>query len=83
MSARRRFWGWGNEGEGPSDEQAHGIAKTLAARFETEIELAPEPRIEEIALPAPRVTPPAAVAASARPSTTSRVSPPAVRVRTR
>jgi alkyldihydroxyacetonephosphate synthase len=62
VSARRRFWGWGNEGEGPSAEQAHGIAKTLAARFETEIELAPEPRIEEIALPAPRVTPPSAVA---------------------
>ena len=28
--ARRKFWGWGNEGDGPNEEQARGIARTLA-----------------------------------------------------
>ena len=25
--ARRKFWGWGNEGDGPNEEQARGIAR--------------------------------------------------------
>jgi alkyldihydroxyacetonephosphate synthase len=61
--ARRKFWGWGREGEGPSEEQAAGIARALAARFgRGDIALAPVPRIEEVALPAPRVAPPAVLA---------------------
>jgi alkyldihydroxyacetonephosphate synthase len=59
--ARRKFWGWGNEGDGPSEEQARGIARTLAERFGVAVELAPEPRLEDVALPAPRVTPPRAL----------------------
>ena len=55
---RRKFWGWGNEGDGPNEEQSRGIAKTLAARFGVEVELAPEPRIEQVALPEPRIAPP-------------------------
>ncbi len=30
---RRRFWGWGREGEGPDETQALGIARALAERF--------------------------------------------------
>jgi alkyldihydroxyacetonephosphate synthase len=62
--ARRKFWGWGNEGDGPNEEQSRGIARTLAERFGVAVELAPEPRIEDIDLPAPRVTPPRGLAAS-------------------
>jgi len=60
---RRKFWGWGVEGAGPSAAQSEGIGKTLAARFPGHafVPLAP-PQIDEIALPAPRVAPPAALA---------------------
>ncbi|HVH07039.1 MAG TPA: FAD-binding oxidoreductase, partial [Myxococcota bacterium] len=61
---RRKFWGWGLEGEGPSAEQAAGIAATLAARFGTALAAPlPAPRIENVALRAPRVQPPRALAA--------------------
>src|SRR5688572_25015035 len=62
--ARRKFWGWGNEGDGPSEEQSRGIARTLAERFGVAVELAPEPRIEDVALPKPRVAPPRGLAGS-------------------
>jgi len=58
----RRFWGWGSEGEGPNEDQSGGIAATLAARFGLEeVALAPEPRIEDVKLRAPRVAPPASL----------------------
>ncbi|MCH7707309.1 MAG: FAD-binding oxidoreductase [Myxococcales bacterium] len=60
---RRKFWGWGNEGEGPNDEQARGIGRMLAERFGIdEVHVAPEPRIEDIVLPKPRISPPSALA---------------------
>ncbi len=58
----RSFWGWGIEGAGPTPEQRAGIARTLGARFGSVLEPIPAPRIEEIALRAPRVTPPPALA---------------------
>ena len=61
---RRRFWGWGWEGEGPAPEQQEAIARLLAARFDVPVpEIAAPPRLEELRLPAPRVRPPAALAA--------------------
>src|SRR5262245_41683883 len=64
MPARRSFWGWGHEGAGPNEEQALGIARTLAARFaQPDLRLAPAPRLEDLRLPAPRVAAPAALAA--------------------
>jgi len=61
---RRRFWGWGREGDGPTPEQQAAIARALAARFTlAEVTVAPPPRLEELALPAPRIAPPAALAA--------------------
>jgi alkyldihydroxyacetonephosphate synthase len=63
MTKQRKFWGWGYEGEGPSDSQALGIAKTLAGRFGVDgLEVAPPPRIEDVALPEPRITAPGSLA---------------------
>ena len=60
---RRKFWGWGYEDEGPTPEQQGKIAEVLAARFGIDVPaLTPAPRVEELQLRAPRVTPPAALA---------------------
>jgi len=60
---RRKFWGWGYEGGGPTAEQEDRIAQALTARFGIETpERAPVPRIEEIELRAPRVAPPKSLA---------------------
>lgn len=61
MTRRRKFWGWGYEDGGPNEEQAQGIAGTLAQRFGVAIDLAPIPRTQEIALAAPRIAPPSAL----------------------
>jgi len=62
-AAQRSFWGWGREGAGPDAAQQQAIVRTLAARFAAgERTLAPAPRIEDIALPAARISPPAALA---------------------
>ncbi len=63
-SPRRRFWGWGYEGHGPNAEQQRRIAELLAARFRIDVpEPVPPPRVEELALRAPRLAPPASLAA--------------------
>ena len=60
----RRFWGWGCEGHGPTPDQQRAIAQVLAARFGLgELAIAAPPRIDELTLPAPRLAPPAALAA--------------------
>lgn len=60
MAERRlKFWGWGFEDEGPDAAATEKIAATLARRFGLSgLEVARPPRIEELALPAPRVEPP-------------------------
>jgi len=56
MSERRRkFWGWGYEGAGPSAEQNALILKNLSERFGQSLEATPPPREAEIALAPPRV----------------------------
>jgi alkyldihydroxyacetonephosphate synthase len=61
---RRKFWGWGCEGEGPSPDQQHGILRTLANRYDLDdVPLAPEPRLADIELREPRVSAPATLAA--------------------
>ena len=61
--ARRKFWGWGVEGAGPTPEQVDGIARTLATRFPgVELVRRAPPTEAELALPAPRVAPPASLA---------------------
>src|SRR5215470_488111 len=63
MTRRRKFWGWGWEDEGPTPEQQQKIAQLLAARFNLgDLTITAPPRIEELALRAPRLAPPAALA---------------------
>jgi alkyldihydroxyacetonephosphate synthase len=60
---RRKFWGCGYEGEGPTAEQQERIGALLAARYGIEAPRPqPPPRLEEIALRKPRVAPPTALA---------------------
>ncbi|MEE8508448.1 MAG: FAD-binding oxidoreductase, partial [Myxococcota bacterium] len=60
VTGRRSFWGWGREGEGLSEEQQAGIRDTLAERLGArDLELAPEPRLQDLELPKPRLDPPA------------------------
>ena len=60
---RRKFWGWGYEDEGPSLDHQRAIGALVAARFGIDVgEPAPEPRIEEIKLRAPRLVAPTALA---------------------
>jgi len=61
--ARRKYWGWGLEGGGPNEDQAAGIARTLAERFGTEVALRPAPRLADVTLPVSRTTPEGALAA--------------------
>src|SRR5687767_12112175 len=61
---QRSFWGWGYEGEGITEEHRQNVATLLAARLGCEPPQAVSPpRLDEITLPAPRLKPPAALAA--------------------
>lgn len=64
MTTRRRnFWGWGWDDAAPADDHLRAIGAMLASQFGiTPPTLAPAPRLEDIALPTPRVTPPAPLA---------------------
>ena len=64
MSERRRkFWGWGLEGDGLSEAEARAVAVYFAARFKVdELEATPAPRAEEIELRPPRVQAPNSLA---------------------
>src|SRR5215475_1585004 len=60
---RRKFWGWGVEGAGPEPQHCDAILRGLAQRLGApDLALAPEPRLEDLALPAPRVAPPPTLA---------------------
>jgi len=59
----KKFWGWGYENEGPTREQQQSIGALLGARFGATLQAIVEPpNLEELALRAPRVSPPAALA---------------------
>jgi len=62
--ARLKHFGWGREGEGATPDEEAFARRRIARRFggEPKDEIAP-PKLENIALPAPRLTPPAALAA--------------------
>jgi alkyldihydroxyacetonephosphate synthase len=61
---RRKFWGWGYEGEGPNREQREAMAKRLAARFGAgPLEVVDPPRMADLDLRPPRLSPPASLAA--------------------
>ncbi len=55
---KRKFWGWGVEGAGPTREQQAKMGQTIAARFGAPLlEPIEPPTITEIDLRAPRVAP--------------------------
>jgi alkyldihydroxyacetonephosphate synthase len=60
----RRFWGWGWDDAGPTDDHARAIGRLVAARLGLdEPTLAPAPSLDTIALPTARLTPPPRLAA--------------------
>src|SRR5262249_14715157 len=60
---RRKFWGWGYEGEGLTADEMTLIARLAATRLGLdELRAQDPPEISEIELRRPRVTPPAAIA---------------------
>ena len=61
--ARLKHFGWGREGEGLTAEEEAFVIERAQARFGTTLEQsASAPRLEDIALQAPRVTAPASLA---------------------
>ena len=62
-TAKRRFWGWGVEGAGPTREQQAKMGGTIATRFGAAPSAPIEPpAITDIDLRAPRVSPPESLA---------------------
>ena len=59
---RTTIWGWGFEDEQPTPEQKKNIAKGIAESVGAgDFSLDPEPRVEDIQLRAPRLSPPASL----------------------
>jgi alkyldihydroxyacetonephosphate synthase len=65
MSQRRRkLWGWGYEDQQPPPEEVEQVARAAREQLGFEAaEVERPPRLEDLQLPAPRVEPPAALAA--------------------
>ena len=58
-TARRKFWGWGLEDEGLDAAELEELGTTFADRFGLDgVRIQEPPRVEELALPEPRVAPP-------------------------
>ncbi len=62
MTRRLKFYGWGAEGEGLSEPERDHLFGFVAKRLGAEPHPAAPPNESEIALAAPRVSPPAALA---------------------
>ena len=61
---RRKHFGWGREGDGYTPQERDFVFARLRRRFAVEgFDERPVPRIEDIALPPSRLTPPASLAA--------------------
>jgi alkyldihydroxyacetonephosphate synthase len=62
--ARLKHYGWGREGEGMSAEERKFVLDRYHAKFAIdEFDTIPVPRLEDLALREPRVTPPSSLAA--------------------
>ena len=56
---RRKFWGWGHQGEGATADEKAALAAFYARRFGADgFEDTPPPEAAEFDLPAPRIAPP-------------------------
>lgn len=57
---RRKFWGWGREDEGLTASEVEQLGDTFVKRFGIQdVHLREPPRVGDLELPAPRLTPPA------------------------
>lgn len=63
MAGARKFWGWGVEGAGPTAEQQRALSRALGERLGVELKPVAPPRLEELDLAPPRVSPPKTLAA--------------------
>ncbi len=60
---RLKFYGWGREGEGLSDDERALVSRFVADKLGAEPRgMAPSPQVSEIALRAPRISAPSALA---------------------
>jgi alkyldihydroxyacetonephosphate synthase len=65
MTRRRKFWGWGWEDEVISEAQRKTLGAMFKAQFPAfEAHELPEPTIDDIELPAPRIQPPSSLGAT-------------------
>jgi len=58
MSARRKFWGWGFEGQGPTAAEAETVRRMTGARFGGLPEPLSVPQASDFELPVPRLKAP-------------------------
>lgn len=59
---RRSWWGWGWEDEALTHEQADSLASAVAGRLDLrDVKVAAPPSLDEVTLPVPRLSPPAAL----------------------
>ena len=64
-AAKRKFWGWGLEGEGLAESEIEQLAGTFARRWGIDAGRVLEPpRVDELGLRAPRLVPPASLEAA-------------------
>ena len=61
--SRRSFWAWGLEQDEPTGQQVREAAARLSQRYGVEVEPAMPPRLEDLRLRAPRISPPSVLAA--------------------
>ena len=63
MAPRLKFYGWGHEGEGFDEDERARLIRFVADQLGVEPRAtAGPPQASEIALPAPRISPPASLA---------------------
>ena len=61
-SARRKFWGWGLEGQGLAADEIEQLGVVFTERLGIDgVRLQEPPEVEELDLPAPRLVPPASL----------------------
>ena len=64
-ATRRKFWGWGLEGEGLSGSEIELLGDSLARRWGIDrFRVEEPPQVDELELRIPRLTPPASLAAA-------------------
>ena len=62
MGSRLKFYGWGMENTGLDEAERERLFRFLADRLGVEPRLVAPPRVADISLRAPRVTPPGTIA---------------------